>query len=335
MERPDDYHYRSIAEELAAGRMIPFLGAGANLADRGEKKWVQRSPFLPNGGELAEHLVERGNYPRRGDHDLLRVSQYVEAEVKEARFYRFLREVFDAEYAPTTLHRLLAAVARYLGEEGRPQLMLATTNYDDLIERALDDEKLEYDVVWYDARQKSDSRGRFLHRAPGKEPIAIMHANDYKGLALELERPAILKLHGCFNRQRGGDDAREDSYVITEDSYIDYLSGIDVGDLVPIALLNRMTNSGFLFLGYSLSDWNMRVILNRMWSAQKLEEKSWAIQREPRLSDGTAVDEDGSKIEQKLWASRDNVDLVYCELDEYTRELEKRLPPGAQAGLGQ
>jgi hypothetical protein len=330
----DDYHYRSIAEELAGGRMIPFLGAGANLADRGSQTWERQSPFLPNGSELAGHLVERGNYPRRGDHDLLRVSQYVEAEVKEARLYRFLREVFvEPEHPPTSLHRLLARVARYLADEGRPQLVLATTNYDDLIERALDEQELPCDVVWYDARQKSASRGRFLHRAPGKEPVAVMQANDYKGLPLALERPAVLKLHGCFNPASAPDDAREDSYVITEDSYIDYLSGIDVGDLVPIALWQQMTQRSFLFLGYSLSDWNMRVILNRIWRAQKLEEKSWAIQREPRLRDGT-VDQEASKIERKLWDTRDNIELVYRELDEYVRDLESRLPFGVPAGRG-
>ena len=63
-------------------------------------------------------------------------------------------------------------------------------------------------------------------------------------------RPAVLKLHGCLDRQSAGDD----SYVITEDSYIDYLSGGDVGALIPIALSQRMTSNSLLFLGYSLSD---------------------------------------------------------------------------------
>ena len=111
----------------------------------------------------------------------------------------------------------------------------------------------------------------------------------------------------------------DDSYVITEDSYIDYLSGGDVGALIPIALWQRLTSSSLLFLGYSLSDWNLRVILNRIWGTRKLVGKSWAVQREP-------ADPKLSKIEQTLWDARENVELVYCELSEYVRELEGELP---------
>ena len=85
-----------------------------------------------------------------------------------------------------------------------------------------------------------------------------------------------------------------------------------------------MTSNSLLFLGYSLSDWNLRVILNRIWGTRKLVVKSWAIQREP-------ADPKVSKIEQTLWDARDNVELVYCELSEYVRELEARLPLPAEA----
>jgi hypothetical protein len=32
-----------------------------------------------------------------------------------------------------------------------------------------------------------------------------------------------------------------------------------------------------------------------------------------------------SEIEETLWDNRDNVDLVYCDLGEYVRELGARL----------
>jgi hypothetical protein len=46
VERADDDHYFSIVEKLAGGRMIPPLGAGANLCDRGDEPWEPNSPFL-------------------------------------------------------------------------------------------------------------------------------------------------------------------------------------------------------------------------------------------------------------------------------------------------
>jgi hypothetical protein len=320
VERADEDHYFTIAEKLAGGRMIPFLGAGANLCDRGGEVWEQGGPFLPSGAELAGHLAARGRYPVQEELDLLRVSQYVDAARGEDELYLYLREVFDSEYSPTSLHRLLARAARVLGEAGLPQLLVVTTNYDDLVERALAEESLEFDVVWYEAKQNSAANGRFVHRAPGKKAKAVARPNKYTGLPMTLERPAVLKLHGCLVR----DNPAEDSYVITEDSYIDYLSGGDLGALIPIALWQRLTTSNFLFLGYSLSDWNLRVILNRIWGTRKLVGRWWAVQREP---DDPKI----AKIERTLWDGRENVTLVYCELDEYVNNLEGRLPLAAAA----
>jgi hypothetical protein len=318
VEQADDDHYAWIVKKLSGGRMIPFLGAGANLCDRGEEPWAPGRPFLPNGKELAVYLAQEGLYPRPGDWDLLRVSQYVDQAGGEDELYRCLRDVFGKEYQPTSLHRLLARVARHLSEAALPQLLAVTTNYDDLLERAMADEGLTFDVVWYEAKQNSAERGKFRHRAPGQEPVVIEVGNAYTGLPMALERPVVLKLHGCLNRDGMG--ASDDSYVITEDSYIGYLAMGDVRSQVPIALLNRMTDSSFLFLGYSLADWNMRVILNRIWGTSKLGTKSWAIQREP-------PDPESSKIERTLWDKRANMDvaLVYCELSEYVRELDERL----------
>jgi len=320
VERPDEDHYFTIAEKLAAGRMVPFLGAGANLCDRGEHTWERGGPFLPSGAELAGHLVKRGRYPVPDERNLLRVSEYLAAARGEDELYRYLREVFDSEYSPTSLHRLLARVAKALAQRGLPQLLVVTTNYDDLVERALADEGLECDVVWYEAKSNAEARGRFVHRAPGAKPKPIPRPNKYTGLPPELVRPAVLKLHGCLDRESPVDD----SYVITEDSYIDYLSLGDVGALIPIALSQRLTSNSLLFLGYSLSDWNLRVVMNRIWGARKVVVKSWAVQREPS-------DPHESKVEQALWDDRENIELVFCELSEYVAELGAALPAAVAA----
>jgi hypothetical protein len=329
VEQADETHYLKVGEKLAGGRMIPFLGAGANLIDRGHEEWEPGADFLPNGRELAKYLAQRGLYPPLPEGslpeelNLLRVAEYVAAAGDEADLYTYLHDVFGLEYAPTSLHRFLARMAKDLGEAGRPPLLVVTTNYDDLVECAFADEGLEFDVVWYEARQNAETRGRFVHRPPSGKPVVITRPNKYTGLPRPLELPAVLKLHGCLNRESADDD----SYVITEDSYIDYLSGGDVGAVIPIALAERMTSNSLLFLGYSLSDWNLRVILNRIWGARKLRVKSWAVQREP-------ADPDQSKIERALWEVRENVELVYCELSEYVKKLGAKLPSAVPAKQG-
>ena len=52
-------------------------------------------------------------------------------------------------------------------------------------------------------------------------------------------------------------------------------------------LAMQLRRSHFLFLGYGMRDWNLRVILHRIWGEQRLKYKSWAIQRDPdRLEPG-------------------------------------------------
>jgi len=313
----DDRHYSLVVELLANAEVVPFLGAGANLCDRPEKTDWEPGRFAPSGSELARALADRSRYPDpQPDLDLLRVSQYVDAILGEGQLYRYLHAVFDADYPPTSVHRFLARLPPLLRAHGLPQLLVLTTNYDDLIERALEEAGEPFDVVWYEAK-RGPLRGHFLHRPPGGEAVPIERPNKYTGLALS-ERPVVLKLHGAIDR----DDSKRDSYVITEDSYIDYLVGADVGEQIPFSLRERLADSHFLFLGYSMRDWNLRVILNRIWGEQQLDLKSWAVQREP-------ADPGAREVEEALWRDRGDIDLLYVPLDEYVTGLDDGL-----AGLG-
>ncbi|HWT23927.1 MAG TPA: SIR2 family protein [Solirubrobacteraceae bacterium] len=298
--------------------MIPFLGAGANLCGRPEKASWSKGRFLPKGSELAKVLADECGYPVPDDDSLLRVSQYVGAVLGEGALYEYLRDTFDADYPPTPLHEFLADLARPLRAE-RPLLIL-TTNYDDALERAFAERREPFEVLWYEAKKSVDC-GRFLHRVDG-EVVVVDKPNEYLTPAL-LENTVILKLHGAIDRE----DPKRDSYVITEDDYIDYLSRPDISKQIPITLRQRMEESHYLFLGYSLRDWNLRVVLNRIWGEQTLDLKSWAVQRE---DDKPGV----SEIEQKLWQARGDVDVVYVPLDEYVERLKDELQdkePGAKA----
>ncbi len=307
----DQRHYSLVAELLTTGDVVPFLGAGANLCDRPAKTQWEPGRFAPSGSELAERLAASSRYPAP-DLDLLRVSQYVDAVLGEGRLYRYLHEIFDASYPPTSLHQLLARLPARLRESGSPQLLILTTNYDDLLERALEEVGEPFDVVWYEAK-RGPLHGRFMHRLPGGDVVAIERPNEYTQLDLE-ERTAILKLHGAIDRR----NFKQDSYVITEDSYIDYLVGGDLGADIPVTLLERMAESHYLFLGYSMHDWNLRVILNRIWGAQQLDLKSWAVQRAP-------TDAGVREVEEALWRSRGDVDLLYVPLKKYVGHLESEL----------
>ena len=155
---------------------------------------------------------------------------------------------------------------------------------------------------------EGEQRGKFLHWPLGGEAHLIEKPNEYRDLSLE-RRPVILKIHGAVQR---GSDPEQDSYVITEDHYINYLTHTDLASLVPVTLAAKLRKSHFLFLGYSLRDWNLRVILHRIWGDQKLTYKSWAIQLNPE------------RLDQEFWRKRD-VDIFNVSLETYIAELDKRL----------
>jgi class 3 adenylate cyclase len=313
---PDERHYWLVAGLIADGLVVPFLGAGATLCDRPPEAGWEPGRYLPSGGELASLLAERSRYPDPAGGDLLRISQYVDAMLGSGRLYGYLRSVFNVDYPPNSLHRFLASLPPLLRERGLPQQLVITTNYDDLLERAFAAAGEPYDVVWYEAK-KGSLRGRLLHRPPDGEPVAIELPNKYTALSLD-ERPVVLKLHGAVDRA----DPKRDSYVITEDNYIEYLSVGDIGPQIPMTLRERMADSHLLFLGYSMRDWNLRVILNRIWGEQQLDLKSWAVQMPP-------TDASTYEIEQTLWRHRGDVDLLYAPLNEYVGRLTAELPAPA------
>jgi hypothetical protein len=310
MNRELETHCRIVSRRLRAGDVIPFLGAGVNLCGRPQGVDWQSGHYLPSGGELATYLADSYAYPPRERRDLLRVSQYVQAVTGGTVLYDELRSLFASDYEPNALHTLLADLPRLLrkwreeGHSSRHQLIV-TTNYDDALEQAFTKANEPFDLVTYVA--KGTHRGKFLHCPPNGDARPIEQPNLYRKLSLE-ERTVILKIHGAVNRE----DSDRDSYVITEDHYIEYLAQTDVSNLIPASLMAVMNESHFLFLGYSLSDWNLRVILQRIWGEQPFEEKfkSWAVQKKP------------SQLDERLWRER-NVEILDVDLEDYVEVFNR------------
>ena len=118
-------------------------------------------------------LAEKVRYPIPEARDLLQVSQYVDAVLGERTLYEYLRDTFNLDYPPTALHDVLASVPATLRRDGRPGLLVLTTNYDDAMERALEARGEAYELLWYEAKRGA-AHGRFLHRTDSG-PVVIDH----------------------------------------------------------------------------------------------------------------------------------------------------------------
>jgi hypothetical protein len=308
-------HFGTLLEQLKRGRVVPFLGAGANLCGRptAETGW-ERGQYLPSGAELAEHLAKRFAYPYEDKEELARVAEYAKVSIGPVELQGALRELFDADYPPNDLHLLLAGLPKRLREKGYPSgLLIVTTNYDDVLERAFREAEEEFDLLIYMTPLQGEWKpGTFLHVLPGGKTIQIETANSYPDLPLvglkDFVRPVIMKIHGAIGRA----PLDRDSFVITEDDYIEYLAHSDISNLLPATVRTKLTESNFLFLGYSLRDWNLRAILYLIWESQRGGLRSWAVQRNPNDLDEAAWQERGVKI-------------FDVSLEEYVAGLVERL----------
>jgi hypothetical protein len=321
-----DLHLAAVVDALRARyfHVVWVLGAGVNLWGRERVAEFAPGGALPDGAELAFYLAREFQYPlpeTAADEpapwlELAQVSQYVATMRGRAPLYDKLRGVFEGEREPTPVHELLAAIPGILERTGAPsphQLIL-TTNYDDLLEQAFAKSGAPFDLLVYQADRKP--RGCFVHRPFGSEEwFDVLEPNRYGGLSLE-SRSVIVKVHGTC----AGADRKRDSFVITEDHYLDYLShSAKPADFLPNALIPHMKDSAFLFLGYGLRDWNIRVILRWIWGEQELDSSSWAVQR--HVSD----------VEREIWDKR-KVTILDVALSEYVTDLRRYLDPprGAQ-----
>ena len=279
-------HVGDVAKVLLAGRLVPVLGDDVS--------------------DLAAHLADLFDVPADAS-ELVRVSQYVAVMRGPGPLYDELHDRFASPASPSAVHRFFAALPPLLREYGAPHQLIVTTSYDLSLERAFVEAGEDFDVVAYIASGRD--RGKFCHVSSSGDARVIDEPNTYaKELSLE-RRTVILRLHG----QVDPNPEREwESFVVTEDDYIDYLAHAELTSVVPVSLVAKLRRSHFLFLGYVLRDWNLRVVLNRLWGDQSVSYRSWAVQSEP------------APVEEAFWRQRD-VALVDMSPDAYVEAIAQSI----------
>ena len=79
---------------------------------------------------------------------------------------------------------------------------------------------------------------------------------------------------------------------------------------MPVTLAARLRRSHFLFLGYEMVDWNLRLVMHRVWGDRPVAYRSWAVDREP------------TALERAFWR-RFDVDVLDVEPDAYVALLAR------------
>jgi hypothetical protein len=326
--------YESIKESLIRGELVFFLGAGASLAHALGSQPFQPGSRLPSSSDLAQYLAQKCEFiggriegicqeprepgqkelhhcaliPAVTSRDLPKIAQYLVTRKKDEKFlYAYIRDVFLGQSEqPNAIHTL---IANLVAAGKIPPPIVFTTNYDLLLEKIYDTTKIKFHVLSYIAASGDRNAGKFRHRAPNGSESVIRARNQlipFKGV------PVIVKMHGTIHETK----SEADSYVITEEDYIRYLSQTSILNQLPPDIVSHIRDSRILFVGYSLSDWNLRVILSRLWEDQRLKTRSWAVRRLSQYE---------TQFEQDFWEDK-NVGTLNRDIDEVVSELRAMMP---------
>lgn len=289
--------YQLIADQLKAGKVVPFFGSATSIA--GVRTSRKR---LPAGAALAKELMQAcGNYPGSARDPLTKVSQFFEDSSGRTPLYEKLKQrFFDSQQSAKP-----PPVADFIASIDHP-LLVITTNYDPHIESAFRRANKSYTLVSHVTNGSHPSAGYLItsrSTSPADHEFQIP-----KHVVLNPDKETVIyKMHGTFADKLS---AKEDSLVITENDYVDFIATSMPS--IPACILSHLPARHILFLGYSLEDWNFRVMLR---SLRKEADRRlgcsfawWAIQRDP------------SEMEQRFWDKR-GVQLFDVDLVELIRKV--------------
>jgi len=226
-----------IVNSVKNGRCILFLGAMASAASPSGSRFVYKDG-PPSGSALCRHLVEEFGYQDDEIANLGRVSLYVqfrEHGSRQSLIQALQGEIDKDEIVPSPALNMLASL---------PFRIIITTNYDSLFDRAL--------------RRATTFDGH------PKDPLVRIYDPTSSGPPEEVpldpseNKPVLLKLHGDFSRPA--------SIVITEEDYIVFIQRMSTPHLHPIHefIRARMKTWPVLFIGYSLKDYNLRLLFRTL-----------------------------------------------------------------------
>lgn len=185
------------------------------------------------GGRLSQALATTSGFEKEftkeSVNNLQRVSLHFQRRFSRNRLVDRVREEVDAG-------KKASPALRALAELNFP--LVITTNFDKLFERAL--------------------------YAAGKDPRKVVYSRDGQRQTPDhpdptAQRPFVFKIHGDIDEP--------ESIVITDEDYIDFvlrMSDRDVFHPVPETFRYNFKRWSTLFVGYSLLDYNLRLLFKTL-----------------------------------------------------------------------
>jgi SIR2-like domain len=224
VKRIESKDWEVLLRRIKDGRCTIFLGAGV----------YSEGPSTRTA--IAQKWATEYNYPLNDGTDLARVARFLTVEYG------------DAEYASAKyLEELNKVAPPNFGDPNDPYTVLAklplpvyiTTNYDDFMERALAKEH----------REVKRDLCKWMKSLEDVSPLAE------QGFQPDVANPSVFHLYGYAQNQQ--------SLVLSEDDYFQFLINVSkYPELIPARIQRAITGNSLILLGYSLEDWDFRVLFH-------------------------------------------------------------------------
>ena len=293
----DESDWNILIKRIDAKTCTPFIGAGACAGT------------LPLGSDIAREWAKEYNYPLNDTGDLARVSQFLALKdpifPKEEIQTRFKKVVPPDFTKPDEPHALLADLNLPI---------YITTNYDGFMYLALKNRQR-------DPKRELCRWNKIIEDETTSVFGTEQEKTDYEPTPAN---PLVYHLHGHYDTPQ--------SLVLTEDDYLNFLVNLsrETQTVLPPAIRTAMAKTSLLFIGYSLSDWNFRVLFRGLIGSGGSSHgyPSVAVQLTPSsLSDNS---EDGKKRAQEYLndyfatIQQIKVKVYWGDIKEFSTELRWR-----------
>ena len=272
--------YKLLKERVTQGQCILFLGAAVHYPPPADSRFSYPEELRPPlGAGLAQRLAGDCSFatvcPADDPRNLQRVSLCYEKENGRNQLVEQIRNAVEDHTKPSAAVRALADL---------PFPLVITTNYDTLFERALRRcaEEKEPQIGVYNPSRES----RTADYPVGQEP--------------SVQRPFLFKMHG--------DVTVPESIVVTDEDYITFVLRMNATEgfhPLPETFLYKLSRCPTLFVGYSLLDYNLRLLFRtlrwRLDPAQHPLSYSVDVHPDPLVSDVWSRDHDFRFIVDDVW----------------------------------
>ncbi|HSE16777.1 MAG TPA: SIR2 family protein [Pyrinomonadaceae bacterium] len=267
VRRMQDTDWEVLMKRIKDGRCTPFLGAGV----------YSEGPSLRTA--VAKKWAAEKDYPFSDSDDVASVArflnvEYGDAEYASGKYVEELSKVKPPNFDdPNEPYNILAKL---------PLPIYVTTNYDDMMEQAL-------------RKNNRDVKPDLCKWVKSIEDTSPLAEQDFKP---NVANPCVFHLYGYTQTQQ--------SMIISEDDYFQFLINVSKDHtLIPKRIEQAITGTSLMLLGYSLEDWDFRILFHFLagYLKNSTSKTHVAVQLSPSASD-TDLKQRAQAFFDKYFASR-------------------------------